>query len=71
MLRECENFLEGEQLEMAEIYMNHGMSEEEAMEVVKILSKDKEHFVDVMMVEELGLLPPDPDASEFKTGTYY
>jgi hypothetical protein len=68
--RECKNYIEGEQREMTEIYRGKGMSEEDASMVVSILSKNKEHFVDVMMVEELGLLPPDPDDNIFKTGLW-
>jgi len=55
---------------MAEIYEGHGMSQEEALEVVKILSKNKEHFVDVMMVEELGLMPPDPEENVARIGAF-
>jgi vacuolar iron transporter family protein len=32
------------------------------------LSKNHEHFVDVMMVEELGIMPPDPDEDQMKMG---
>jgi len=57
--RECDNYLEGEQMEMIELYQQKGLSKEDACEVVSILSKNKPLFVDVMMKEELELLPPE------------
>jgi hypothetical protein len=64
---ECKNYLQGEMKEMSELYQKRGMSVEDADEVVAILTKDQGHFVDVMLVEELGIMPPDPDEAIFKT----
>eukprot|EP00010_Vexillifera_abyssalis_P008234 CAMPEP_0201545776 /NCGR_PEP_ID=MMETSP0173_2-20130828/2203_1 /ASSEMBLY_ACC=CAM_ASM_000268 /TAXON_ID=218659 /ORGANISM="Vexillifera sp., Strain DIVA3 564/2" /LENGTH=291 /DNA_ID=CAMNT_0047954271 /DNA_START=51 /DNA_END=926 /DNA_ORIENTATION=+ len=61
---ETENYLEGEQREMIEIYEKRGMSHEDATTVVSVMSKYKDIFVDTMMVEELGLMPPEGDKWE-------
>jgi vacuolar iron transporter family protein len=53
---EVEHCPEGEKHELVEIYMNKGMSEEDAAAVVNIISKNKETWVDIMMVEELGII---------------
>lgn len=53
---EVENYPEGEKHELMELYMNKGMSEEDAKTVVDIISKNKEAWVDIMMVEELGII---------------
>ena len=56
---EVENYPEGEKKEMIELYMSKGLSEEDANKVVEILSQNKEGWVDIMMVEELGLVEED------------
>jgi len=53
---EVDNNIEGEKQEMLEIYQERGFTEEEATTMVDIISRDKKRFVDIMMVEELGLL---------------
>jgi len=67
-LWECDNNLEAEKQEMIDIYQKRGMSNEDAVQVVELLSKHKEIFVDVMMVEELGIIPPDESESPAKNG---
>lgn len=57
-LWETKNFLEGEQNEMTSLYHNKGLPLQDARKVCQLLSQNQELFVDVMMVEELGLLPP-------------
>ena len=55
--------------EMVELYsLKDGISEDEAKQIVDIISKNHETFVDIMMVEELGLMPPDEDDSPLKNG---
>ncbi len=44
---------------MIQLYIAKGLSKQDAETVIKILSKDKKFFVDMMMKEELELLPPD------------
>eukprot|EP00161_Ancyromonas_sigmoides_P018477 TRINITY_DN5110_c0_g1_i1.p1 TRINITY_DN5110_c0_g1~~TRINITY_DN5110_c0_g1_i1.p1 ORF type:complete len:280 (+),score=100.77 TRINITY_DN5110_c0_g1_i1:59-898(+) len=65
---ECDNFIEGERREMVELYHQKGLSLEDAETVVSILSKDTEFFVDIMMVEELNLMPLDESESPVKNG---
>lgn len=65
---ECDNYIEGEKKEMVDLYMNKGMSFEDATIVIETMSKYRDIFVDCMMVEELGLMPVDPDDSPLKNG---
>lgn len=53
---EVDNNPAGEKKEMVEIYMNKGIDEADAKEMVEILSKHKAAWIDIMMVEELGIL---------------
>jgi len=53
---------------MVELYKEKGFSHDDATNLVDIISRNKEVFIDTMMVEELGLLPPDPNASPAKHG---
>ena len=53
---EVEHFPEGERAELCEIYRRQGYSKEEARQLVEIKSREKERWVDAMMVEELGLV---------------
>jgi len=65
---EMENNLEGEMDEMLEIYVKKGMTEEDARNYLTILSRYPKIFLDTMMVEELGLMPVDPDEKPYKSG---
>lgn len=53
---EMEQYPEGEIREMKELYMEKGMSQEDADSVVNTMAKYKELFIDVMMAEELEIL---------------
>ncbi len=53
---EVEHFPEGERAELYELYRHKGYSEEEAGQMMSILTRDKERWVDAMMTDELGLL---------------
>ena len=53
---EVENNKEGEVREMEELFEARGFSEVESKTLVDIFAKDNKRFVDVMMIEELGLL---------------
>ncbi len=53
---ETRNYPEGEKREMVELYMEKGIPAEDAKNVVEILSKHEKPWVDIMMVEELGLV---------------
>jgi VIT1/CCC1 family predicted Fe2+/Mn2+ transporter len=47
---------EMEKKEMVAVYVTKGISEEDAITMVDIISKDKKIFVDFMMVDELSIL---------------
>lgn len=55
---------------MKEIYTDKGYSDEDAESLVNLLAKNKEFFVDHMMVHELGIMPPDKDDDPKKKGLY-
>jgi VIT1/CCC1 family predicted Fe2+/Mn2+ transporter len=56
---ESERYPEGEKKEMIAIYMNRGLTQDEAQQVVDILSRHEKTWIDVMMLEELGLVEED------------
>ncbi|CAD8149149.1 unnamed protein product [Paramecium octaurelia] len=56
---EVETNPEGEKKEMVEIYKSKGIDHDEAVIIADTLSKNKKVWVDVMMVEELGLMSID------------
>ncbi|GMH99430.1 hypothetical protein TrLO_g148 [Triparma laevis f. longispina] len=58
---ELDNYPEGEIQEMIDIYVDRGMSKEDATIVITKMSKYSEFFVDVMMAEELQLQVPEDD----------
>lgn len=58
---ELKNYPEGEITEMIELYEEEGMSKEDATTVVRTFSKYPEKFVNLMMVDELGLEKWDPE----------
>lgn len=53
---EVENYPEGEKQEMMDVYISKGMSEEDAFNMVEILSRNKDTWISVMMAEELGIV---------------
>lgn len=55
---ELRNYPQGEIEEMVELYRSRGMGKTDATSVIETMAKYESFFVDVMMVEELGLLPP-------------
>jgi len=56
---EVENNPEGEMQEMEELYIAKGIPQEDAKLMVNALVKNKDAWINVMMVEELGLLDGD------------
>ena len=53
---EVENLPEGERREMLELYQEKGIPADEARTIVDILQRHKKAWVDIMMVEELGIV---------------
>jgi VIT1/CCC1 family predicted Fe2+/Mn2+ transporter len=60
-LWEIEHFPDGERAELYEIYRDKGYTEEEATQLLSILTRDKERWVNAMMVDELGMLKEEGD----------
>ncbi|HZW04065.1 MAG TPA: VIT1/CCC1 transporter family protein [Anaerolineaceae bacterium] len=56
---EVEEFPEGEAQELYELYVKQGYPEDDARALLAIKTRDKERWVDAMMVEELGLMKSD------------
>ena len=55
---EVENFPDGEIQEMIHIYTDYGISEEDAENVARTLSKYPDFWIDHMLLHEIGILPP-------------
>lgn len=58
---EFENYRQGEIDEMVDIYSEKGMSRADAAQVVDLMAKYKDFFVDIMMTHELELQVPADD----------
>ena len=65
---EYENYPAGEIDEMIELYERRGLTKEDATTIVTTMAKYKEQFIDMMVVEELGLLPADSGTSPAMNG---
>jgi len=65
---EMEINMEGELDEMVALYEQKGVSRPDAMTILTTLAKYENVFLDHMMVEELGLMPVDPDDVPLKAG---
>ena len=70
-LWEIENYPEGEKCEMVELYTAKGISAEDARKVVDLLSKNKEAWVDIMMIEELGIVTSDESPMKNALVTFF
>jgi len=53
---EAENYPEGEKKELVELYSDKGIAKKDAEKMVSIISKYPKAWVDIMMVEELGIV---------------
>jgi VIT1/CCC1 family predicted Fe2+/Mn2+ transporter len=65
---EFDNYPEGEIEEMVELYVQKGISPADARLVVETLAKYRDAFIDIMMVEELNLMPVDEESSALRGG---
>lgn len=54
--------------EMVEIYVEKGFEREDARNILELMAKNDDFFVDHMMIQELGIMPPDPKDSPMKNG---
>lgn len=53
---EAEHYPAGEKKEMMQIYSDKGIAKKDASKMVSAMSKYKDAWVDIMMVEELGII---------------
>jgi len=58
-LWEIDNYPEGEKRELVELYVAKGLPEPDACSVVDAITRHRQAWADVMMVEELGILQND------------
>lgn len=65
---EWDNNPDGEKEEMYELFEKKGLSPKLSRKVIDIFAKDANLFLEVMMVEELGIKPTDPDEAAWKNG---
>lgn len=65
---EYDNYQQGEEAEMIDIFKARGMTQEDAEIVIRTTAKYKDVFCNEMMIHELGLTPPDDDDSPVKNG---
>ncbi|PIR93585.1 hypothetical protein COT97_05865 [Candidatus Falkowbacteria bacterium CG10_big_fil_rev_8_21_14_0_10_39_11] len=56
---EVDNHPDGEKLELVELYQDKGIAKPDAEAIVNSISKYKEAWLDIMMVEELQLIEDD------------
>ena len=56
---EVEHFAEGEKTELRELYEAKGIPAADARQMVETVSRHPKAWVDIMMVEELGILPEE------------
>ena len=54
----------GEKVEMTEVYKSRGFNEEDAKILSETISKSKKAWVEIMMVEELGLVDSEDSPSK-------
>eukprot|EP00924_Labyrinthula_sp_SR-Ha-C_P015620 maker-scaffold_4-snap-gene-5.68-mRNA-1 protein AED:0.22 eAED:0.22 QI:60/1/1/1/1/1/2/737/293 len=69
--RECwelENYPEGEIEEMVDLYESKGLERSKAAEVIEIMARYKDLFLDTMVSQELGLVVPKEDEDPYKEG---
>lgn len=68
---EVENNPEGEILEMEQLYSAKGMDKEDAKLMAQTLSKNKKAWIDIMMVEELGIIEDNESPAKNALVTFF
>ena len=67
---EVDNYPEGERRELVELYEVRGLSRDDAETVVGIISKNHTAWVDIMMIEELGIITADDSPMKNAVATF-
>lgn len=70
-LEEIDNDLQAEKDEMVKIYVELGENQKDSEEIVEILATNKDGFLDVMMIEELGLSSDDENPITNSVVTFF
>jgi VIT1/CCC1 family predicted Fe2+/Mn2+ transporter len=68
---EVEHYPEGEKKELVEIYTAKGIPAEDAAAMVSILAKNPKAWIDIMMVEELGIIGSDESPLANAAATFF
>ncbi|KJE91243.1 integral membrane protein, variant [Capsaspora owczarzaki ATCC 30864] len=64
---EIEHDPDTEKKEMVEIYVDKGLSHADAVKVVDLLFTNEDAFLNIMMMEELGIMPQDASVVPWKS----
>jgi VIT1/CCC1 family predicted Fe2+/Mn2+ transporter len=70
-LEEIDNDMQAEKDEMVKIYVELGENQKDSEEIVDILATNKDGFLDVMMIEELGLSSDDENPLTNSVVTFF
>jgi VIT1/CCC1 family predicted Fe2+/Mn2+ transporter len=70
-LWEARNYPEGEKQELVEIYMDKGLPKKDAEKIVQTVSKHEKAWIDIMMVEELGIVESDESPLKNAVVTFF
>jgi len=65
---EMKNYLQGEIDEMADIYVSKGFKKDDALDILNKMVQNEQFFLEHMMVQEIGVMPVDPEANPGKKG---
>ncbi|MCX7023158.1 MAG: VIT1/CCC1 transporter family protein [Spirochaetes bacterium] len=68
---EVDNYPEGEKRELRELYVAKGMAGADAEGVVELVARNRKAWVDIMMVEELGIVPEDSSPLGSALATFF
>lgn len=68
---EVENNPEGEKIEMIEVYRNRGLTEDDSQLMANTISKSKKAWVEIMMLEELGIIELDESPAKNALITFF
>ncbi len=67
---EVRHYPEGERRELVELYIEKGMSQSDAEAIVEIIAKNQDAWIEIMMVEELGIIESDESPIKNAVATF-
>ena len=68
---EVDNHPEGEKLELIELYQEKGISQKDAKTIVNVISKYREAWLDIMMLQELKIVDDEKSATKNALVTFF